>query len=72
MTDKAMLTALLTCGRLTEEEEAAFRSMLERLENNKKTTTLSAKQRQWVQTVHTRLDLTAESHLQRQVRPVGG
>jgi hypothetical protein len=60
MTDKTILTALLTCGKLSEDEEAAFRNMLERLENNKKPTALTVKQRQWTQLVYDRLDLTAE------------
>src|SRR5574343_296156 len=60
MTDKAMLTALLTSGKLSEEEEGAFRSMLTRIDNGKQTTSLSSRQRQWIQAVYDRLGLADE------------
>ena len=60
MTDKSMLGALLASGKLSEEEEQAFRSMLERIDSGKRVGTLTPKQRQWAQAVYARLDLAAE------------
>jgi len=60
MTDKAMLTALLTSGRLTADEETVFRDMLDKLENGKKNAKLTNKQLQWAQSVFDKLDLSAE------------
>ena len=57
MTDKSLIAALLNCNRLTEDEEQAFRGMLNRLDDPKEGT-LSPKQRQWANSVYTKYDLT--------------
>jgi len=55
-----MLTALLTCGKLSEEEESAFRSMLSQIDNAKQVKTLSSRQRQWAESVYAKLGLMDE------------
>src|SRR5512137_2292918 len=65
MNDKTILTALLNSGKLSEEEEEAFRGMLERLDSNSRNTkTLSDRQRKWANAVYTRLGLKDEEPCQ--------
>lgn len=61
MNDKTILTALLNCGKLSEEEEEAFRGMLGRLDSDLRSTkTLSDRQRKWANMVYDRLGLKDE------------
>lgn len=54
--DKRMLTELIESGRLNEEQEKAFTSMLEELEAGKRGS-LTGRQRDWVAGVHGRFGL---------------
>lgn len=61
MNDKTILTALLGSGKISEEEEDAFRSMLERLDLDPRgNKTLSDRQRKWANIVYDRLKLADE------------
>jgi len=65
MNDKTILTALLNCGKLSEEEEEAFRGMLGRLDSDlRNTKTLSDRQRKWADAVYDRLKLKDEEPCQ--------
>jgi hypothetical protein len=59
MNDRSILTALLGCGALSDEEDSAFRGMLTYLEHDKRgaARTLSTRQRQWAEAVYARLHL---------------
>ena len=65
MNDRILLAALLTSGRLSEEEESAFRNMLEKLDSKLRNAgTLSARQRTWAQSIYDRLGLIDEEPCQ--------
>lgn len=66
MTDRSILTALLSCGALSDEEDSAFRGMLSYLESDKKgaSRSLTTKQRQWAESVYARLHLDRDDPCQ--------
>lgn len=65
MNDKTLLASLLNCGKLTEEEEEAFRGMLSHLDSDRRgSRTLSDRQRKWAQAVYERHKLDQEEPCQ--------